>query len=154
MVFTSSVAALGAPDWMTPADESHAFNLRPEQYHYGYSKVLAEQVVQQYVRKGLDAVIVNPAVIMGPRDVNVGTGSMLTELKKHAIAVYPPGGVSVIDVGDVAAGHIAAAERGRTGARYILSGDNLWHKDVLGIAAEVVGRPRPWLRLPRFTRYW
>lgn len=154
VVFTSSVAALGAPDWMTPADESHAFNLRPEQYHYGYSKVLAEQVVQQYVRKGLDAVIVNPAVIMGPRDVNVGSGSILTEFRKHAIAVYPPGGVSVIDVGDVAFGHIAAAERGRTGARYILSGQNLWHKDVLGIAAEVVGRPRPWLRLPRFTRYF
>lgn len=152
VVFTSSVAALGAPGWMTPADETHAFNLRPEQYPYGYSKVLAEQIVQQYVKKGLDAVIVNPAVIMGPRDVNLGTGSMLTELKRHAILVYPPGGVSVIDVGDVVAGHIAAAERGRTGARYILSGENLWHKDVLGIAAEVVGRPRPWLRLPRLAR--
>lgn len=149
VVFTSSVAALGAPGWMTPADETHAFNLRPEQYHYGYSKVLAEQLVQQYVKKGLDAVIVNPAVIMGPRDVNFGTGSILTELKKHAILVYPPGGVSVIDVGDVAEGHIAAAERGRTGARYILSGENLWHRDVLGIAADVVGRPRPWIRLLR-----
>jgi len=153
VVFTSSVAALGAPGWMTPIDETHAFNLRPAQYHYGYSKILAEQLVQQYVKKGLDAVIVNPAVIMGPRDVNFGTGSLLIELKKHAILIYPPGGVSVIDVGDVAAGHLAAAERGRTGARYILSGENLWHKDVLSIAAEVVGRPRPWIRLPRLARH-
>jgi len=55
VVFTSSVAALGSPRWMTPADETHAFNLRPDRYHYGYSKVLAEQLVQQFVRKGLDA---------------------------------------------------------------------------------------------------
>ena len=153
VVFTSSVAALGSPSWMTLADETHVFNLRPQQYHYGYSKVLAEQLVQQYVKKGLDIVIVNPAVIMGPRDVNFGSGSILTELKKHAILVYPPGGVSVIDVGDVALGHIAAAERGRTGARYILSGENLWHKEVMGIAADVVGRSRPWIRLPRLARY-
>lgn len=152
VVVTSSVAALGMPDWRMPADESHEFNLSPLAYPYGYSKVLAEQVTQAYVRRGLDAVIVNPAIVLGPRDVHQVSGRILVTLKKRAIPFYPPGGASVIDAADVAEGHIAAAERGRTGARYILAGEHLWHRELMGTAAGVVGRPQPWIRLPRAIR--
>ena len=154
LVHFSSVHAYHQVPLDQPIDETRPLADVASAMAYDRSKAQGEAEVMAGVGQGLDAVIVNPAVIMGPRDVNVGSGSILTEFRKHAIAVYPPGGVSVIDVGDVAFGHIAAAERGRTGARYILSGQNLWHKDVLGIAAEVVGRPRPWLRLPRFARYF
>ncbi len=148
VVITSSVAALGQPDWRKPASEGHQFNLRPSQFHYGNSKVLAEQVALQYAARGLEVVIVNPAVILGPRDVNLVSGGIILELRRHAIPVYPPGGVAVIDVADVCAGHIAAAERGRPGARYILSGQNLWHRELLGMAADIVGRRRPCIKLP------
>ncbi|HEY3291016.1 MAG TPA: NAD-dependent epimerase/dehydratase family protein [Anaerolineae bacterium] len=149
VVFTSSVAALGLPAFGQMLDELAAFNQPPEQFHYGYSKVLAERVVQEYVADGLDAVIVNPAVVIGPRDVNFISGSIIIEEARHAIPVYPPGGVCVIDVADVCAGEIGAAERGRTGERYILGGDNLWYRDLVAITAQVVGRRPARIRLSR-----
>jgi dihydroflavonol-4-reductase len=140
VVFISSVASLGQPAFGKTLDETDAFNLSPEHWHYGYSKVLAEQVVRQFVAGGLDAVIVNPAVVIGPRDVNLISGSIMIEEARFGVPVYPPGGVCVIDVADVCAGAISAAEHGRSGERYILGGENLWHRELIAITAEVVGR--------------
>jgi dihydroflavonol-4-reductase len=148
VVFTSSVASLGWPAFGHTVDERAVFNIKPEQFRYGHSKVLAEQVVAEYARAGLDVVTVNPAVVIGPRDVNLISGSIIAEAKRIGIPMYPRGGVCVIDVADVCAGHIATAERGRTGERYILGGENLWYRDMLTITNEVVGRPKPWLALP------
>lgn len=140
VVFTSSVASLGCPPFGQALDESATFNLQPAQFHYGYSKVLAEQVVTEFVAGGLDVIVVNPAVVIGPRDVNLISGSILVEEKRIGIPAYPPGGVCVIDVADVCAAHIAAAERGRVGERYILGGENLWYRDMVATTARVVGR--------------
>lgn len=140
VVFTSSVAALGVPPFGQPANEASVYNLPPDRFHYGYSKVLAEHAVQQYVADGLDAVIVNPAVVIGPRDVNLIGGGLLVEEKRIGIPVYPPGGLCVIDVADVCAAQIAAAERGRRGERYILGGENLWYRDLIAQTAQIVGR--------------
>jgi dihydroflavonol-4-reductase len=149
VVYTSSVAALGQPAFGQQADETFAFNLRPEEFHYGYSKWLAEQVVHDAVTAGQDVVLVNPVVVIGPRDVNQISGSIIVEEKRAGIPVYPPGGVCVIDVADVCAGEIAAAERGRKGERYILGGENLWYREMLRITAQVVGRPMPRIGLSR-----
>lgn len=151
VVFISSVAALGRPPFGQPVNESAQFNLRPEQFHYGYSKALAESHARAFVAEGLDVVIVNPAVVIGPRDVNLISGSIIIEAARVGVPFYPPGGVCVIDVADLCAGCIAAAERGRAGERYILGGDNLWHRDMLGIVCDVVGRPRPALPVPGFV---
>jgi dihydroflavonol-4-reductase len=153
VVYVGSVASLGQPRFGQALDETAQFNLRPEQFHYGYSKVLAEQVVQEFVAVGLDATITNPAVVIGPRDVNLISGSILLEMKRRSIPVYPPGGVCVIDVADVCAGLIAAAERGRAGERYILGGENLWHRDLMAITARVVGRKPPRIALPRTSMH-
>lgn len=149
VVYTSSVAALGIPDFGKTHDETAEFNLKPKQFHYGYSKVLAEQTVQEYVAQGLDVVIVNPAVVFGPRDVNLIGGSIIVEMKRLGMPVYPPGGVCVIDVADVCAGQIAAVELGRVGERYILGGENLWHRDLGEITARVIGRKPPRIGLSR-----
>lgn len=149
VVYTSSVASLGIPAFGTTRDENDLFNLKPEQFHYGYSKVLAEQAVQEYIQRGLDVVIVNPAVVIGPRDVNVISGSIIVEIARRDMPVYPPGGVCVIDVADVCAAHLAAAEVGRPGERYILGGENLWHKELAAITARVVGRSAPRIALSR-----
>jgi dihydroflavonol-4-reductase len=149
VVFTSSVAALGIPDFGQTHNETGEFNLKPEQFHYGYSKVLAEQAVQEYVAKGLDVVVVNPGVVFGPRDVNMIGGSIIVEMKRLGMPVYPPGGVCVIDVADVCAGQIAAAELGRVGERYILGGENLWHRNLGEITAQVIGRSPPRIGLSR-----
>ncbi len=149
LVFTSSVAALGVPHGQ-PADESHVFNLAPEKFPYGHSKLLAEGVVAEFVRRGLDAVIVNPAIVLGPGDLNLISGSMVVEAARgHVPPVAPPGGTNYIHVNDVCAGHIAAAEKGRTGERYILGAHNLPHVEVQRVVCEVVGCPPPRWILPR-----
>jgi dihydroflavonol-4-reductase len=105
-------------------------------------------VCGEFVRAGLDVVIVNPAVVFGPRDVNLISSSLIVELARRAIPFVPPGGVSVIDVADVCRGHIVAAERGRTGERYILTAENLTYCQLFGLIADVVGRPRPRAAIP------
>jgi dihydroflavonol-4-reductase len=150
LVFTSSAASLGVPQRGRLADESHEFNLPPERFRYGHSKLLAEGVVREFVSRGLDAVIVNPSIILGPRDLNLISGSIVVEVaRRHVPSVYPPGGTNYIAVEDVCAGHIAAAERGRTGERYILAAHNLAHRQVFQIVSEIVGVPGPRFGLPR-----
>jgi dihydroflavonol-4-reductase len=152
VVLTSSVAALGKPPFGQTLDERAQFNMRPQDFHYGYSKVLAERVVHEFVAQGLDVVIVNPVVVMGPRDVNLIGGSIITEaVKMGGIPVIPPGGVSMIDVEDACEGHIAAAERGKTGERYILGGENLWHAQIGEVVNRVIGRKPIVIRAPGFV---
>ena len=148
VVFTSSCAALGKPPFGQMLDERAQFNLRPDAFPYGYSKQQAEQVAEEFVQRGLDVVIVNPAVVLGPRDVNLISGSIIVEAAKHSLPAMPPGGVSFIDVADVCAGQIAAAEMGRTGERYILTSENLWYRDVFTQLAQMLGRRPPALALP------
>ncbi len=152
VVFTSSAAAVGIRPDGQPADESVPFNLPPERFPYGYSKVLAEQVAQEAVAAGQDVVIVNPVIVMGPRDLNMISGSYITQVKKLGPLVpVTAGGVSVIDARDVARMHLAAAERGRTGERYILGTANYSHRDWLALIAEVVGARRPFLPAPNWA---
>ena len=152
VVFTSSMASLGLPptDGDFLLDESVTFNLSPAQSPYGHSKHLAEMVVQEFVARGLDVVIVNPTAILGPRDLNLISGSLVLAAYRRQVPAIPPGGANHIDVADVVAGHIAAAERGRVGERYILGAHNLTHHQVAVTVSQVVGIPLPRLHLPQW----
>jgi dihydroflavonol-4-reductase len=146
VVFTSSAAAVGLREDGQPADESVPFNLPPERFPYGYSKWQAEAIVRQ---AGLDSVIVNPVIVMGPGDLNMISGSFIKEVKRFGwLTTVTPGGVSVTDVRDVARWHLAAAERGRTGERYLLGTANYSIRAWLDMVAEVVGAPRPRVHIP------
>lgn len=153
LVFTSSVASLGVPQPDNkPIDESHQFNMAPTSFRYGHSKMLAEGVVAEFVARGLEAVIVNPAVILGPGDLNQISGSMVVEIARGRVPpLYPPGGVNYIHVNDVCAGHIAAAEKGRIGERYILGAHNLTHREVMRTVCEIVGKRSPNFEIPRWS---
>ncbi len=148
LVFTSSIVALGVPEVGLRLTEKNQFGIDPNRFPYGYSKHLAELQVREAVDRGLEAVIVNPAVVMGPRDINMVAGSIVTEAAKGVGWFYPPGGVNYIDVRDAVKGHIAAAEKGKVGERYILAGHNLSFKESWTIVNEVVGRPPPRVPLP------
>ncbi len=149
VVFTSSGAAIGMRDDGKPADESVTFKLPPERFPYGYSKVLAEQVVSETVAAGQDVVTVNPVIVMGPGDLNMISGSFITQVKQLGPLVpVPSGAISVIDVRDVARMHLAAAERGRTGERYILMTANYPQREWLGMVADVVGVRHPFFPVP------
>lgn len=149
VVFTSSGAAIGMRDDGQPADENVTFKMPPERFPYGYSKVLAEQVVSEAVAAGQDVVTVNPVIVMGPGDLNMISGSFITQVKQLGPLVpVPSGAISVIDVRDVAGMHLAAAELGRTGERYILMTANYTQREWLRMVAGVVGVRRPFLPVP------
>lgn len=141
LVFTSSQAALGLGKGRTPINETHYFNLLPAVYPYGHSKHLAEQVVQNAIFRGLDAVIVNPSVVLGPRDSALYNSRIILQTQRGHMRWLPGGGINVVDARDVARGHLLALEKGRLGQRYLLTGHNvslldLGHKisAVLGVS--------------------
>lgn len=148
VVHTSSCAAIGVRRDGRPSDESQPLNPHEERFAYAHSKYLAEQEVLKAVRLGLPAVIVNPAVVIGPGDHNLISGSMIVEMAKHSLPAAPPGGVCMADVDAVTFGHLAAADRGRVGERYILGGENLTYKAITQIIASVVGCKAPRWRIP------
>lgn len=151
LVFTSSLAAMGTPApgaWLT---EASRFNLPPAAFPYGHSKHLAEQDVLAANQAGLETVIVNPSVILGPRDVNQISGAMITEAARGQLRFLLPGGVNFVAVEDVAAGHLAAAERGQPAQRYILGGENLAYQEAIPIICRVVGRPAPRWMIPAWA---
>ena len=145
VVHTSSAAAVGIVKGR-PATEADPFNLPPQRFAYGHSKWLAEQIVHERAKAGQDITMVNPAGIVGPRDINWISGSILREAARKRIPVFPQGGVNFVAVQDVVAGHIAAIEKGRPGERYILGGENLTNRQTLEMACEIVG-----VKPPRFT---
>jgi dihydroflavonol-4-reductase len=131
-----------------PADETVPFNLPPSRFPYGHSKALAEVEVLRAVGRGQDVVIVNPSVVLGPGDLNQISGASVVELARGNVFIYPAGGVTVIDVRDVAAAHVAAAERGRTGERYLLGAVDVSHHALLKLIADVVGAAPPSVPIP------
>jgi dihydroflavonol-4-reductase len=145
VVFTSSAAAVGIVKGR-PSNEEDPYNESIVRFPYGHSKWLAEGLAREAVQRGQDVTIVNPSVIVGPRDLNWGSGSIIKEVAKRHVPAVPPGGVNYVAVEDVVAGHIAAAERGRSGERYLLSGENLTHRQLMDIVARVVG-----VKAPRWT---
>jgi len=148
VVVTSSVGAIGIRPDGRPADETTPFDRDSARLAYADSKHRAEAVVQRMVKLGLDAVIVNPAAVFGPGDHYQISGSMIVELARRRLPAVPTGGLCVVDIEAAVRGHIAAAERGRTGERYILGGENLTHRAIAATICEVVGQTPPRWTIP------
>jgi dihydroflavonol-4-reductase len=151
VVHTSSVAAIGIRRDGRPSDESQPFDPRSSRFAYAHSKHLAEREVQQAIKLGLQAVIVNPAVVIGPGDHNLISGSLIVEMARRGLPACPPGGVCMVDIDAVVQGHLAAAARGRVGERYILGGENLTYRKITAIISDVVGGRAPAWTLPAWV---
>ena len=151
-VLTSSAAVTGVPSQPdgTPMNEGNKFNLAPRDWIYGYSKVLAEQILAGFVAQGMHAVCVEPTALMGPRDHHFITGTLIQNAVRGDLFPFPEGGSNFIDVRDAAQGHIAAAETSEPGARYILGAHNMTHVECASIICSAVGVPFRYLRLPNW----
>jgi len=149
LIHTSSVAAIGFPENGMWADETNGFNWEPYDVGYRISKHRAEQEIQKGVRLGLQAVIVNPSIVVGPGDIHFNGGQIIRDIYRKRLFFYIDGGMSIVYVGDVVRGAIAAAQRGRIGERYILCGHNLQIREVFRITAEVVGGIQPRFKVPK-----
>lgn len=149
VVHTSSVATIGAPLGGGVADETFALSPGQVVGAYKRSKVRAEQEALAAARRGLRVVIVNPSFPVGPGDIKpTPTGRVIVDFLNGRMPAYVQTGLNVVDVRDVAAGHILAAERGKSGERYILGGVNMTMRDLLAALARASGRNAPWLQLP------
>lgn len=149
VVYTSSVATMGFTQDGTPADEDSPVSLADMIGHYKRSKFMAEQVALEAGRAGMHVVTVNPTTPIGERDVKpTPTGRIVVDFLKRKFPAYVETGLNLVDVTECARGHVAALERGKSGERYILGGENLTLKQILDKLAAITGLPSPSIKLP------
>lgn len=149
VILTSSGAAVGLRIDGAPADETVAFNQDPARFPYGHSKFQAEQVALEAAARGQEVVILNPAVVIGPGDIHQISGSLIIELARRHVPALPPGSITLIDVRDVAAAHLTAAQFGRPGERYLLGAESMTWLAMAQLTGDVIGVPPPRLVIPR-----
>lgn len=150
MVYTSSVACVGIPADGSPGNEDTPVSVRDMVGHYKRSKFLAEQLVRELALQGVPVVIVNPSTPVGPGDIRpTPTGQMVLDAATGRMPAFVDTGLNIVHVDDVASGHLLAFERGRIGERYILGGQDMTLREILGEIARLVGRSPPRIRLPR-----
>jgi dihydroflavonol-4-reductase len=152
IVYCSTIGAIGLPPDGGPGTEETPVSLSQMAGHYKRSKYLAEQEVLRLAKQGLPVVIVNPSAPVGEGDVKpTPTGRMIVEFMKRRMPAYIETGMNIVDVDDVAAGHLLAMQKGRIGERYILGCKNLMLREVFDILSKLTGIKAPTLKLPRFA---
>jgi dihydroflavonol-4-reductase len=145
LVHTSSSATCG-PVPGRPATEEDSPPPWELSVPYKWTKLEAERLV---LTSGLDAVAVNPTTPVGEGDWRpTPTGRMIRGVALGRYRAVLDLGLNVVDVRDVARGHVLALERGRTGERYLLGGADLKLAELFAAVCDLAGRPRPRLRVP------
>jgi dihydroflavonol-4-reductase len=148
VVYTSTNNTMGAHGPI-PVDEHAAFNHWNTGDNYSISKYLAETEARSFVAKGLPVVIVNPTLVIGTNDIKpTPSGQMIIDVATGKMPGYIEGGTNVIDVEDVARGHILAAKRGRVGERYLLGNENITVSDYFKLIADIAGVKPPAFKIP------
>ena len=149
VVHTSSVATIGFTGNGHPADEDSPVSLVDMIGHYKRSKFMAEQIALEAGRSGMHVVTVNPTTPVGEQDVKpTPTGRIVLDFLKRKFPAYVETGLNLVDVRECARGHVAALEKGKSGERYILGGENLTLKQILDKLAKITGLPSPTVKLP------
>lgn len=152
VVHTSTIGAVGGSVEPVLLDERAAWNLGGLGYHYLDSKRQGEELALARAREGMNLVVVNPGMILGPGDVYQTSTRYVLEYLRGWNRFAVRGGLSFCDVREVAKAHAAALTRGRAGERYILAGQNLEHLAVLRELNRVTGLHRP-IRVPWIVMY-
>jgi dihydroflavonol-4-reductase len=154
VIYTSSVATVGFTRNSHPADEDSPVSLADMIGHYKRSKFMAEQVAMDAARGGMRVVTVNPTTPVGEQDVKpTPTGRIIVDFLKRKFPAYVETGLNLVDARECARGHVAAVEKGKSGERYILGGENLTLKQILDKLGVISGLPSPKVKLPYFVAY-
>jgi dihydroflavonol-4-reductase len=149
VVYTSSVATMGFLSDGTVVDEETPVSIANMIGHYKRSKFLAEQEAIAAARLGQRVVILNPTTPIGSDDAKpTPTGRIVVDFLNRKFPAYVDTGLNLVDVQSVAAMHVAALERGASGERYILGGENLTLKQILDRMAAMTGLPSPTIQVP------
>jgi dihydroflavonol-4-reductase len=149
VVYTSTVGVMTPGSNGSPVNEESPSDVKTMAGHYKKSKFLAEKEVYQYAGKGLPVIIVNPSTPVGDMDRKpTPTGKIIVDFLSGKMPAYLDTGLNIVDVEDVATGHLLAAEHGRVGQRYILGNRNVSLKEFLHTLARLTGKTPPNIRLP------
>ena len=152
-VYTSTVGCIGMRSGELGSEDAPA-GLEEMQGPYKRSKFLAEKIALEFAGEGYPVIIVNPTAPVGDHDFRpTPTGKIVVDFLRGAMPAYLDTGLNVVYVGDVAAGHLLACERGRTGERYILGGENLTLQQIFERLEALTGMPAPKLRIPYAVAY-
>jgi len=154
LIYTSSIHAFKEVKNVSTIDESLPFDPFNPMGEYNRTKAMASLAVKEAVREGLDAVIVCPTAVMGPYDFKISNlGSLVIEYCSKRQKIIIDGAYDFVDVRDVAVGHILAAEKGKTGETYILSGQRLTIPGLMSMLEDLTGIPAPKHKLPLWLAY-
>ncbi|NDP19615.1 MAG: NAD-dependent epimerase/dehydratase family protein [Paludibacter sp.] len=148
--FVSSIAACGRAVGTEKIDEKSVWEDNQNRSLYARSKYYSEQEVWKGIEKGLNAVIVNPGVILGVSGTNSGSSQLFYQIKK-GLKFYTNGGSGYVDVKDVAKVMIQLVNSEITGERFILVAENCSNKDVLSWMADGYGKQRPFINIGKRT---
>ena len=149
VVYTSSVATMGFQSNGHLANEESPVSLANMIGPYKRSKYMAEELAIEAGKSGMDVVVVNPTTPVGERDIKpTPTGRIVVDFLKKKFPAYVDTGLNLVDVAECARGHVAALEKGRSGERYILGGENLTLKQILDKLADITGLPSPKIKVP------
>jgi len=163
LVYTSSVHAFTEPPSGGVLVETAGYDPALAPGDYGKAKAQASCIVLEAIRGGQDAVIVNPTAVLGPFDFRISEmGELLRMFARRRLPAVVDGGYDFVDVRDVANGHLLAAEKGRTGESYLLTGGRMSVRELMRVLGDEAGRrpPRLVLSLPvaaaiaRFAPAW
>ena len=148
VVYTSTVSTIGIPKKGVGTEEMEP-SPRDLIGHYKRSKYQGEKEALRAASKGLPVVVVNPTAPVGPWDVKpTPTGGIVLDFLRGRIPAYVNTGMNMVDVEDVAVGHILALEKGQPGQRYILGNRNMTLKELLRTLESITGKKGPRLRVP------
>jgi len=154
VVYTSSVATIGFKKDGQVADEESPVSLADMIGHYKRSKFMAEQLALEAGRDGMQVVTVNPTTPIGEQDIKpTPTGRIVVDFLKRKFPAYVETGLNLVDVRECARGHVSALEKGKSGQRYILGGENLSLKQILDKLGQITGLPSPKVKLPYFVAF-
>src|SRR5437899_2375351 len=149
VIYTSSVATMGFTREGHVAGEDSPVSIQDMVGHYKRSKFMAEQIALEAGHNGANVVVVNPTTPIGEYDIKpTPTGRIVVDFLKRKFPAYVDTGLNLVDVKECALGHISALEKGRSGERYILGGENLTLKQILDKLASITGLPSPTIRVP------
>ena len=145
----SSVAALGDPAENEEINEKTLWKSGKDRSSYAVSKFKSEMEVWRGTCEGLNAIIVNPSVILGPGNWKAGSASIVENIYK-GLKFYPPGKTGFVDVRDVVNAMVMLMESNKTNERYILNAENAFYKDVFTKIAKKLRKPEPGIRVNTF----
>jgi dihydroflavonol-4-reductase len=146
-VLTSSAGAVGPAEPEGTADEMQPFTAGSLGIAYINAKHDAEGVAMSVAAKGLPVVVVNPSFVLGPDDPSGTSNLLVRRLLLRRLPGYLDGGLNVVDVRDVARGHLLADERGDEGERYLLAGRNFTQERLFAELSRIAGVPPPPVKL-------